>query len=124
MRMVHTNNYSDVIIGVMASQITGVSIVYSTVCSGTDNRKHQSSAARAFARVIHRRPANSPRKGPVTRKMFQFDDAIMYSQNILVHSLTNCFLTLPTTSMLGSVISLSMISPLACHQSVAKALLN
>ena len=27
----------------MASQITGVRIVYSTVCSGADNRKHQSS---------------------------------------------------------------------------------
>ena len=32
----------------MASQITGVSIVYSTVCSGADQRKHQSSASLAF----------------------------------------------------------------------------
>ena len=30
---------------VMASQITSVSIVYSTVGSGADQRKHQSSAA-------------------------------------------------------------------------------
>ena len=29
--------------GAMASQINGVSIVYSTVCSGEDQRKHQSS---------------------------------------------------------------------------------
>ena len=36
-------HYSDVIICVMVSQITGVSIVYSTVCSGADQRKHQSS---------------------------------------------------------------------------------
>ena len=33
---------------VMASQITGVSIAYSAVCSGADQRKHQSSASSAF----------------------------------------------------------------------------
>ena len=32
-------HYSDVIMSVMASQITGVSIVYSTLCPGTDKRK-------------------------------------------------------------------------------------
>ena len=32
----------------MASQITGVSIVYSTVCLGADRGKHQSSASQAF----------------------------------------------------------------------------
>ena len=36
-------HYSDVIMGSMTSQITSVSIVYSTVCSGADQRKHQSS---------------------------------------------------------------------------------
>ena len=51
----------------MASQITGVPIVYSTVCLGADPRKHQSSASLAFVRVIHRWPVNSPHKGPVTR---------------------------------------------------------
>ena len=38
----------------MASQITGVSIVYSTVCQGADQTKHQSSAPLAFARGIKR----------------------------------------------------------------------
>ena len=33
-------HYSDVIMIAMTSQITGVLIVYSTVCSGTDQRKH------------------------------------------------------------------------------------
>ena len=33
-------HYSDVIMSTMVSQITGVSIVYSTVCSGADQRKH------------------------------------------------------------------------------------
>ena len=56
------------IISAMASQITGVSIVYSTVCSGAEQRKHQSSASLAFVRGIHRSPMNSPHKGPVTRE--------------------------------------------------------
>ena len=35
------SHYSDVITSAMASQITHVSIVYSTVCAGADQRKHQ-----------------------------------------------------------------------------------
>ena len=54
----------------MVSQITSVSIVCSTVCSGADQRKHQSPASLAFVRGIHRWPVNSPHKGPVTRKKF------------------------------------------------------
>ena len=72
-----SNHYSDVIISGMVSQITCVRIVYSTVCSGEDRRKHQSSASLAFVGGIHRWPANSPHKGPVARKMFPFDDVIM-----------------------------------------------
>ena len=60
-----------------ASQITSVSIVCSTVCSGSDQRNHQSSASLAFMRRIHRWLMNSPHKGPVTRKMFPYDDVIM-----------------------------------------------
>ena len=60
-----------------ASQITSLTIVYSAVYSGRNQRKHQSSASLAFVRGIHRRPVNSPRKGPVMRKMFPFDDVIM-----------------------------------------------
>ena len=61
----------------MASQITGVSIVCSAVCSTADQRKHQRSASLAFVRGIHRWPVDSPHKGPVTRKMFPFDDVII-----------------------------------------------
>ena len=60
----------------MASQITGVSIVYSAVYSGADQRKW--SASLASVREIHRWPVNSPHKGSVTRKMFPFDDIIMF----------------------------------------------
>ena len=73
----HYRRYSDVIMGVMTSQITSLTSVYSTVYSGTDQRKHQSSASLAFVRGIHRWPVNSPHKGPVTRKLFPFDDVIM-----------------------------------------------
>ena len=61
----------------MASQITSLTIIYSTVYSGTDQRNDQSSASLAFVRRIPRWPVNSPHKAPVTRKMFPFDDVIL-----------------------------------------------
>ena len=70
-------HYNDVIMGAIASQITSLMIVYSTVYSCTDQRKQQSSASLAFVRGIHRGPVNSPHKWPVTRKMFPFDYVIM-----------------------------------------------
>ena len=57
---------------VMVSQITGVSIVCSAVCSGADQRKHQNSASLDFVRRIHRWPMESPHKGTVTQKIFPF----------------------------------------------------
>ena len=83
------NHYSDVIMSMMASQIAGISTVYSTVCSGADQRKHQSSASLAFVRGIHRLPVNCPHKGPVTREMFPFDDVIM----VKTFSAHQCFIT-------------------------------
>ena len=64
--------------GAMTSQITSVSVIYSTDCLGGDQRMNQSSASLAFVRGIHWWPVNSPHKGPVTRKMFPFDDVTMY----------------------------------------------
>ena len=69
---------SDVIMSAVASEITSVSIVCSTVCSGAEQRKYQGSASLVFVRGIHRWPTDSPHKGPVTQKMFPFDDVIMY----------------------------------------------
>ena len=63
--------------GAIASQITRLTIFYSTVYTDADQRKHQSSASLAFVWGIHRGPGNSPHKWPVTRKMFPFDDVIM-----------------------------------------------
>ena len=64
----HLRHYSDVIMGAVASQITSPTIVYSTVYSDVDQRKHQSSASLAFVWGIHRWPVNSPHKWPITRK--------------------------------------------------------
>ena len=73
----NVTHYSDVIMCMVASQITSLTIVYSTVYSGEDQRKHQSSASLAFVWRIHRCPVNSPHKWPVTRKMSTLDDVIM-----------------------------------------------
>ena len=71
-------HYNDVIVNAMASQITSLTIDFSTVYSGAYQRKLQCSASLAFVREIHRWPVNSPHKGPVTRKGFPFDDVIMH----------------------------------------------
>ena len=77
------NHYSDVMKSTMASQITGISIVCSNVCSEAYQTKHESSLALAFVRGIHRSPVVSPNKLPVTRRMFQCDDVIANSTNKL-----------------------------------------
>ena len=76
--ILYTTHYSDVIISAMASQITSLPTVYSTVYSDADQSKHQSSASLAFVWGIHRGPVNSAHKWPVTRKMFPLDDVIMF----------------------------------------------
>ena len=74
----------DVIMGAIASLITSFKIVYSTVYSDADQRKHQSSASLAFVRGIHRGQVNSRYKWPVTRKIFPFDDVITLSCKVTV----------------------------------------
>ena len=61
----------------MRFQITSLTIVYSTIYWGANQRKRQSSPLLVFVRGIHRWPVNSPHKVPVTQKMFPFDDVIM-----------------------------------------------
>ena len=63
--------------GMMASQITSHIIVYSTIYSGANKRKHISSMSLAFVWGIHWWPVNSLHKWAVKRKMFPFDDVIM-----------------------------------------------
>ena len=68
------HHYDDFIMGRMGSQITSLTTVYSTVYSGADQSKHQSSASLAFVWGIHRRP--------VTRQMIPFDDVIMIVKEV------------------------------------------
>ena len=86
--------------GTIASQITSLIIVYSTVYSGADQSKHQSSASLALVRGIHRGPVNSPHKWPVTRKMFPFDDVkigdnlITSDKNIICNRFNDFFVNI------------------------------
>ena len=71
-------HYSDVIMSAMYSQITGVSIVSSSVCSGADQKKYQSSVLLAFVRG----PVNSLYKRSVTRENFTFYDVTMHGKPV------------------------------------------
>ena len=93
-------HYNDVTMDAIASQITSLTIVYSTVYSDADQRKHQSSSSPAFVWGIHSWPVNSPHKWPVTRNMFPFDDVIMnlrvtysvpFASSIVTRDLLICY---------------------------------
>ena len=101
-------HYNDVIMGAMTSQITSLTIVYSTVYSGVDQRKHQSSASLAFVRGIHRWPVNSPHKWPVTRKMVLLDDVIMNMLRV-VHNILQIYY-----SSIQGYCSLQYHAPISC----------
>ena len=75
--IIWTNHYSDIIMSMMASQITSIFLVCSTICSGS-KKKNQSSTSLAFLRGIHQWLVDSPHKGLVMQKMFPFDDAIIW----------------------------------------------
>ena len=68
-QILSTCHYNNVIMSAMASQITDISIVCLTGCSGADQGKHQSSASLVFIRGTQRRPVDSPHKGSIMRKM-------------------------------------------------------
>ena len=55
--------------GAMAAQITKLKIVYSTVYSGADQRKHQSPVSLAFVRGIHRWPVNWRQVSNISRTL-------------------------------------------------------
>ena len=87
--MIHISLKFVLVMGVIASQITSLTIVYSTVYSGADQRKHESSALLAFVWGIHRGPVNSPHTWPATQKMFPFDDVIMNTLQIITWTTAN-----------------------------------
>ena len=75
-----SNHYSDVIMGSMASQITSLSIVCSSVYSAADQRKHQSSASLAFVRRIHWMVSNAEN---VSIRWRHYEDLDSVSQRLI-----------------------------------------
>ena len=102
--------------------ITSLTSVYSNVYLGVDQRKHQSSASLAFVRGIHRSPVNSPYKWPVTRKMFPFDDVIMWSGGAYLFILHWCHLATKITGNSTACSTASSHQQHRIHQSFAVAL--
>ena len=103
--------------GAIASQITTLTTVYSTVYSDADQRKHQSSASLAFVWRIHRGPVNSPHKWSVTRNMFPFDDVIKHT-TISVNSLR------PRDSIGRHKSGLTLAHGMACYLTTPSHYLN
>ena len=107
--------------GAMASQITSLTIVYSTIYSDFDQRKHQSSASLAFVRGIHLWPVNSPHKWPVKRKMFPFDDVMIEStrhRSYPFHCSAVCSVVLYSIA-LGTIVGglkIHCYSPMGAHK--------
>ena len=76
-----TNDWDAAVFVVVVAAAATVVVTVAVATSTSDaQRKHQSSTSLAFVRGIHRWPVNSPHKGPVTRKMFPFDDVIMMDE--------------------------------------------
>ena len=107
----------------IASQITSLTIVYSTVYSGLDQRKHQSSASLAFVRGIHRWPVNSPHKGPVRRKKFPFDDIIMYFVFMNSYETQMEKVSLHNARMTHTIVLLATVTPDVLARSVINRVL-
>ena len=102
----------------MASQITSLTIVYSTVYSGADQRKHQSSASLAFVRGIHRLPVNSLHKGPVTWEIFPFDDVFM-NLHVTLHNAINVNIRSgQLNTMFHSRVHFQILTPLTYSQHI------
>ena len=71
----------DAIMGTMASQITSLTIVYSIVHSGADQRKHQSSASLAFCEGNSPVTGEFPHKWPVMHTFFHLMTSSWAVQN-------------------------------------------
>ena len=117
------HHYDDVIMTMLASQITSLTVVYSIVYSGVNQRKHQSSASLAFVREIHRGPVNFPHKWPVTRKMFPFDDVIMLRVIVEPSGARKLHFRLQSIHIYWVCIELHWTGLISCRSEVALACL-
>ena len=82
MQSVAIIHYNDVMMTAMTSQITSLTVVYSTVYSRRRSKK--TSKLRVASRCEGDSPITGefPAKGPVTQKMFPFDDVIIKTSTV------------------------------------------
>ena len=85
-------HYNAVIVSVMSSQITSLTIVYSTVYPDADQRNNQSFVSLAFVRGIHWWSVSFPHQ--VTWKMVPFDGIMVLKVNrcAIINHITSCCL--------------------------------
>ena len=93
----------------MASQNTSLTVVYSTVYSDTDQIKHRVTG---LCEGNSPGPVNSPHKGPVTWKMFPFDDVIMLYWNRLQ---VRNFVAVMTSTTLSSLAAPEVVDDRGHH---------
>ena len=97
-----TLHYSSIIMSMMVSQIISAAIVYTTVCSGIDQRKQWKLHVTGLCEGNSRWPVNSPHKRPVMWKMLPFDGVIMSFVSFLIlhlYLMWTCLKSLVQTAM-------------------------
>ena len=72
--------------GAMASQITSLTIVYSTVYSGADQSKHQSSASLSFVWGIHQGAGEFP-----AQMVSNAENVSIWCRHHVTHAFQSCF---------------------------------
>ena len=92
----------------MVSQITNLTIVYSTIYSGADQRKHQSSASLAFVRVIHWWPVTMLGWADITGVTSDVGMPSTYLVIAILHS-SNWYDIMALTSVGSKIISVSLL---------------
>ena len=100
----------------MASQITSITIVYSTVYSRRRSKKTSKLRVTGLCAGNSPGPVNSPYKGPVTRKMFPCDDVIMSS--IVKHLAHSLAVITPVVVILG--LDTRDVTELLTHHMIAQ----
>ena len=81
-------HYGGVIMTTIASQITSLTVVYSTVYSDADQRKHQSSASLAFVWGIHRDRWSPRTKGRLRGKCFHLMTSSCLEKRVDTYGIT------------------------------------
>ena len=87
----HYDHYDDVIMTILASQITSLTVVYSIVYSGVTQRKHQSSASLTFVREFTGDRWISRTNGQLRGKCFHLMTSSWRHSNVTAHSKSHRF---------------------------------